>query len=72
MKMHFDLLFTVKSGTISPRVPIHINGTMISPGASFTASDKVVIGGIRLFDCAGKFLDAEEQNGIYHIKGYHQ
>lgn len=71
MKVHFTTLFTIKSGTISPKVAMNINGSMISPGVSFSANDQVVIGGIRLFDCIGKFLEAEEQNGVYHIKGYH-
>lgn len=72
MKVHFDQLFSVKSETISPKVPIHINGAMINPGASFSANSEVVIGGIRLFACIGKYLEAEEENGVYHIKGYYQ
>jgi hypothetical protein len=67
MKVHFDDLFSIQNGMVTPKVQIHINGVNMGPGASF-GSD-VAFGGVELAKLVGQYLDVDVQNGIHIING---
>ena len=65
MKMHFNELFVIQNGMISPRFNININGVIMSPGVSFGKG--VSMGGVDLSHYSGSYFNVEIQNGIYII-----
>jgi hypothetical protein len=68
MKVHFDELFTVNNGAVSPKTTIHINGITMTPSVSFGSG--VSFGGTDLTQFIGKFIDVEQMtDGVYNIKG---
>lgn len=65
--MHFNELFTVQNGMVTPKVTIHINGVTMGPGVSF--GNGVLFGGIDLTQFIGKYFDVDIQNGVHIIRG---
>jgi hypothetical protein len=67
MQIHFNELFSINNGMVSPKVTIHINGITMGPGVSFGGG--VAFGGVDLTKFVGKYFDVDIQNGVYIIKG---
>lgn len=65
--MHFNDLFSVQNGAVTPKVTIHINGVTMGPGVSFGGG--VLFGGVDLTQYVGKYFEIEIQNGVHIIKG---
>lgn len=72
MRKSFSDLFIVQNGMISPKVPVNINGVIISPGVGISAGGGVLMGGVDLSKLVGKTLDVENDGGVYVIKGYYE
>ena len=54
MRSHFSDLFAVKNGMVSPKVPVMINGIVMTPGVAFGGG--VSFGDVNLVSFAGKYL----------------
>jgi len=68
MRVHFDELFTVKNGAVSPKTAVNINGVTMTPGVSFGGG--VSFGDVDLTQYIGKYIEVEQMpNGAYDIKG---
>jgi hypothetical protein len=66
--MSFDELFRRNAdGTISPRIPVHINGVTMVPGGEIGGG--VNLGGVDLTQFVDMDLDVEIQEGVHAIRG---
>lgn len=71
MRIHFDELFTVSNGVVSPKTTIYINGITLTPGISFSSG--VSFSGVDLTKFIGKYLEVERiSNNTYEIKGFYE
>lgn len=71
MRVPFHQIFQVQNdGSITPRVPVNLNGVTMTPGVSFTAG--VSFGGVDVHTLRGRDLDVEQADGVYVITGYFQ
>lgn len=66
MMVSFNQLFATQNGMISPRVPVNINGVVMSPGVTFGGG--VAFGGVSATQLVGKTFEVEVVNGIYVLK----
>ena len=64
-----DVFFMREDGSISPKIPISINGISMSTGVSFSRG--VSMGGVNVFDLIGKDLAIEKVGNYYELKGYY-
>jgi hypothetical protein len=71
MRVAFSQVFQVSSdGMVSPKVPVQINGVMMSPGVSFGGG--VLFGGVNLAALQGKDLEVEQRpDGTVVISGHY-
>ena len=67
MKKHFNELFAIEKGMVTPKVAIHINGVTMGPGVGFGGG--VSFGGVDLTQYVGKNFAVEIQTGVHVIKG---
>ena len=70
MKKHFNELFEIQNGVVSPKVPIQINGITMYPGVSFGGG--VSFGVVDLTQFTDKFLEIKLVNDIYVIEGIYK
>lgn len=69
MRVHFDDIFAIQNGMVTPRVTVHINGITMGPGVSFGGG--VAFGGVDLTQFVGKYLEVDVENRVYVIKGFY-
>ena len=67
MKMHFNDLFIIQNGMITPKVTIQINGTTMGQGVGFGSG--VSFDGVDLSQYTNSYFQVEIQNSLYIIKG---
>ena len=67
MRMHFNELFTINNGAISPRFPVSIGGVTMGQGVSF--GNGVSFGGVDLSQHTNSYFNVEIQNGVHVILG---
>jgi len=67
MRMHFDELFNVTNGRITPNVMVRIGGVTMGPGVSFGGG--VSFSGVDLTQFVGKYLDVNVKGNVYNIEG---
>lgn len=67
MRKHFNELFSIQNGMITPRFQVQLGGVILGTGASFGPG--ALISGINLFDHTNSYFDVNIQNGIYVING---
>jgi uncharacterized membrane protein len=72
MRVHFDQLFTIDSnGMLSPKVPVVINGTTMTPGVSFGGG--VQFGGFALSQAVGHDFGVRRlDNGLIQLVAYYE
>lgn len=70
MKVHFNDMFTVQDGMVSPKVVVSIGGATMSPSVSFGGG--VSFGGVDLTQYIGKYLEVTVANNIHTITGLYQ
>jgi formylmethanofuran dehydrogenase subunit C len=69
MRVAFEEVFQVNAdGSIAPREPVHIGGTTMRPGISFSGGG-ISVGDVDLSELKGKDLEIERQGGTVVIKG---
>lgn len=69
MRVPFSQVFQINpDGSVSPKVPVHINGVSMGVGVSFTQG--VSFGGFDITTIKGRDLDIEKQGDIVIIKGH--
>ena len=70
MRIPFSDIFRVnQDGSVSPRLPVYINGITMSPGISFGLG--ISFGGFDIASLRNKDLEVERRpDGIMIIKGY--
>jgi len=67
MRMHFDQLFVIQNGAISPRFSITLGGVTMGQGVSF--GNGVSFGGVNLAQHTNSYFEVDVQNGVHVIKG---
>ena len=67
MQKHFNELFTISNGAITPKATIHINGVTVGPGVSFGGGT-----GVNLTKLVDKTFEVELKNGVYIVRGIHK
>ena len=71
MRIHFDQLFSIQNGMITPKqgVVIQLGSMTFQHGASFNASGGVQIGGVDMAQLVGKYLEVKQTGGVNVIEG---
>ncbi len=67
MRKNFDEIFTIQNGMITPKVRVRIGGVEFGNGVSFGSG--VSFGGVDLSKFTQNDFEAEEENGVWVIKG---
>ena len=71
MRVPFSQVFAVAvNGSVSPRVPVSVNGISMGPGVSFGTG--VSFGGVDLAGLNGQDLEVDIQQGVYVLTGHYQ
>lgn len=70
MKLPFSIIFQEhRDGSITPKVPVRINGVDMGPGVTFGGG--VSFGGVNLQQCRDMDVECEDQGGVWVIQGFH-
>lgn len=70
MRIHFNELFIVQNGAVTPRVVVRIGGVQMGPGVAFGSG--VFFGGVDLTQYIGKYLEAvQASDGVWEITGFY-
>jgi hypothetical protein len=71
MRIHFDELFIIQNNMLTPRqgITVQIGGVTMNHGAWMNAGGGVIIGGVDMSQLVGRYLQAEQQNGVHVITG---
>lgn len=69
MRVSFNEIFQDNGGVISPKMPVSINGIIMSLGVSFTVG--VSFGGIDITTLRGRDIEGNNEGGIFVITGHY-